>query len=50
MDHTLLGDAQKANKELGWKPENSLNELAADMVLRDLRLAENKKFLINKGR
>ena len=50
MDHTLLGDAQKAKKELGRKPKNSLNELATDMVLKDLRLAENKKFLINKCR
>ena len=28
----------------------SLDELAEDMVLKDLKLAENEKFLLNKGR
>jgi len=47
---SLLGDAKKANKELGWKPKISLDKLAEDMVFKDLRLAENEKILINKGR
>ena len=45
-----MGDANKANKELGWQSKISLDELAEDMVLKDLKLAENEKFLLNKGR
>ena len=47
---SLMGDANKANKELGWQSKISLDELAEDMVLKDLKLAENEKFLLNKGR
>ena len=36
---TLLGDASKANKKLGWKPQVSLNELIAEMVASDLNLS-----------
>lgn len=35
--HTLLGDASKAKKKLGWKPEVSFKELVHMMVDEDLR-------------
>ncbi|MEM8866316.1 MAG: GDP-mannose 4,6-dehydratase [Planctomycetota bacterium] len=36
----LLGDASKAERELGWKPTVSVEELAKMMVHADLELAE----------
>ena len=37
---TLLGDAKKAKKALGWVPKTTLNELVEDMMVSDLRLAQ----------
>jgi len=34
--HELCGDASKANKELGWKPEITFEELVEEMVKHDL--------------
>jgi GDPmannose 4,6-dehydratase len=34
---TLLGDASKAMKSLGWKPKISFNQLVAEMVKEDLK-------------
>jgi GDPmannose 4,6-dehydratase len=40
----LLGNASKANNELGWKPKTSLRELAIMMYEHDLKLeVESKK-------
>ncbi|MCH9664423.1 MAG: GDP-mannose 4,6-dehydratase [Gammaproteobacteria bacterium] len=36
----LLGDPTKAQKDLGWKPETSLDELIAEMVESDLAIVE----------
>jgi GDPmannose 4,6-dehydratase len=36
---TLLGDASKAERELGWRPRVSFEELVAEMVAADLREA-----------
>ena len=44
---SLLGDASKANSELGWKPNISLEELAKEMIMSDLLIAE-KEALIKK--
>lgn len=33
----LLGDPTKANRELGWQPQTSLEELIAMMVEADLK-------------
>jgi GDPmannose 4,6-dehydratase len=33
---TLLGDASKAARDLGWKPETSFADLVAEMVKSDL--------------
>jgi GDPmannose 4,6-dehydratase len=40
---SLLGDASKAFKKFGWKPEVSLEELVGEMVKRDISKFENKK-------
>ncbi|HEX5476584.1 MAG TPA: GDP-mannose 4,6-dehydratase [Burkholderiales bacterium] len=37
---TLLGDASKARRQLGWQPELSFGELVAEMMREDLRWAE----------
>lgn len=36
---TLLGDASKARRKLGWMPRISFNELVAEMMASDLDLA-----------
>ena len=33
---TLLGDATKAQKELGWEAKTSFDEMVEEMVLSDL--------------
>jgi GDPmannose 4,6-dehydratase len=33
----LLGDASKAERKLGWRPETSFAELVAEMVKSDLK-------------
>ena len=37
---TLLGDARKARRELGWTPRTSFDELVREMVEADLKSAE----------
>ena len=37
---TLLGDASKASKELGWEPKTTFDELVDEMVESDLLEAE----------
>ena len=44
---TLLGDASKAKKKLGWEPKISFEKLVEEMTLSDLKIAE-KNELINK--
>ncbi|PEN08396.1 GDP-mannose 4,6-dehydratase [Longimonas halophila] len=36
----LLGDAEKAREQLGWTPQHSLEEMAEEMVARDLKAAK----------
>ena len=38
----LLGDASKAERELGWTPTTTLEELAAEMVAHDLADAQRE--------
>ncbi len=45
----LLGNSEKAAKELGWTPEISLDEMIAEMVNNDLQKAKQEK-LIKKTR
>ena len=42
---TLLGDASKAKKELGWSPRTSFKQLVKEMVNEDLKLARNDKLI-----
>ena len=39
---SLLGDASKAKKELGWEPKISFEELVKEMVEKDLKSISNK--------
>jgi GDPmannose 4,6-dehydratase len=44
---TLLGDASKARRELGWEAKISFEELVKEMVEEDLKIAE-KDALVRK--
>jgi GDPmannose 4,6-dehydratase len=46
---TLLGDATKARRELGWQPEVTFDELVREMVETDLRLAERDALVAREG-
>ena len=45
----LLGDSSKAQKNLGWLPKTSLEELIAEMILNDKEEALKKAFLKREG-
>ena len=47
--NTLVGDATKANQKLGWEPKVSLEELVADMIKYDTKLAKKDTLLKRKG-
>ena len=46
---TLLGDATKAREKLGWSPKISFNELVAEMVESDLRIAKRDALIQREG-
>jgi GDPmannose 4,6-dehydratase len=46
---TLLGDASKARRELGWSPKTSFEEMVAEMVDADLRAAERDALVRRHG-
>ena len=46
---TLLGDATKAKEKLGWTPEISVQEMCAEMVVEDLKVAQRNAFLSENG-
>jgi GDPmannose 4,6-dehydratase len=46
---TLLGDASKARRNLGWEPRISFEELIGEMVMADLREAEKDAMVRQKG-
>ncbi len=46
---TLLGDSTKAREKLGWTPEISLDEMVAEMVREDLKLAERDELCKREG-
>jgi GDPmannose 4,6-dehydratase len=46
---TLLGDASRARKRLGWKPKVSFKALVAEMVREDVRLAEREQLARSHG-
>jgi GDPmannose 4,6-dehydratase len=46
---TLLGDASKAHRELGWKPKTTFHELVSEMVRADLELAKRDELVRQHG-
>jgi GDPmannose 4,6-dehydratase len=46
---TLLGDASKAKRELGWSPTTSFDELVREMVESDLKAAERDALVRRHG-
>jgi GDPmannose 4,6-dehydratase len=46
---TLLGDASKAKRELGWTPRISFDELVREMVESDLNAAERDALVMRHG-
>jgi GDPmannose 4,6-dehydratase len=46
---TLLGDPSKAKEKLGWVPEITVQEMCAEMVLEDLKVAQRHAFLKDNG-
>ena len=46
---TLLGDATKARRQLGWAPEITFDELVREMVESDWRLAQRDALVEREG-
>jgi GDPmannose 4,6-dehydratase len=46
---TLLGDASKARRELGWEPTVTFRELVKEMVDEDLKIAERDALVRKHG-
>lgn len=46
---TLLGDATKAEQELGWKAKITVKDLCAEMVQHDLKTAQKNSLLKQHG-
>jgi len=46
---SLLGDARKARRKLGWKPKIRFPELVTEMVRADLEEAEREQFALRHG-
>lgn len=46
---TLLGDASKAKRKLGWEPKTTFAELVAEMVREDLKGAERDELVRKHG-
>ncbi|CAB1275821.1 GDP-mannose 4,6-dehydratase [Candidatus Nitrosacidococcus tergens] len=46
---TLLGDASKARKKLGWEPKISFGTLVEEMVMEDLKVAQRDNLCRQEG-
>jgi len=46
---TLLGNPEKARRELGWTPKTSFRELVTEMVAEDLKLAKRDLLVQRSG-
>ncbi len=44
---TLLGDASKAKREIGWEPLITFDDLVTEMIENDLRIAERDALVLN---
>jgi len=47
--NTLLGDATKAKKKLGWEPRTSFSSLVEEMVVKDLKEVERKEVCLSNA-
>jgi GDPmannose 4,6-dehydratase len=45
----LIGNPEKSNKQLGWKPKYTLPRLVKEMVIADLNLVKKDEYLTNGG-
>lgn len=45
----LLGDPTRAEQELGWKPEITVQQMCAEMIQNDLEIAKQHACLKNNG-
>ena len=48
-EHMMLGDATKARERLGWVPKITFEEMVAEMVREDLKLAERDELVKRHG-
>jgi GDPmannose 4,6-dehydratase len=46
---TLLGDARKARRKLGWKAKTTFKQLVAEMIREDLKSAERDELVKRHG-
>ena len=46
---TLLGDASKAKKILGWVPKTSTHDLIKEMMEHDIEEAKREKHILDGG-
>ena len=46
---SLLGDPSKAKNKLGWVSKTSFEELVAEMVHEDLKIAKRDKLIKQNG-
>src|SRR5690606_23608248 len=46
---TLLGDPSKAKQNLGWEPQITVQEMCAEMVAEDLKIAKRHALLKKHG-
>ena len=46
---SLLGDASKAHRELGWKPRTTFDELVREMVEADMKVAKRDALVREHG-
>ena len=46
---TLLGDASKARKSLGWQPRIGFGQLVEEMVKEDLEIAQRDAIVAREG-
>lgn len=46
---SLLGDAGKARRALGWVPQTSISELVEEMVTEDMKAAERDALIRQHG-
>ncbi len=46
---TLLGDATKAYRKLGWSPKTSFVDLVTEMMVEDMKVAQRDELVKQHG-